>query len=105
METLLLIVLVVAGLLIVGSVIHAAGRQIVAGCRWITLRYQTLSAWWRQRRPPPPPALTAPLTRWDEHDIPTWRRRGQPSPTLCAPAPGTSPPPAAGTTPPHRVVF
>ena len=105
METLLLIVLSIAGLLLVVAALYAAIRQTVAGCRWVTLRYRTLCARWRQRQPPPPPALTAPLTRWDEHDIPTWRRRGQTPPALDTPAPGASPPPPAGTTPPGRVVF
>lgn len=105
MNTLLLIVLGIAGFILVKAALYAAIRQTVAGCRWVTLRYRALCARWRQRQPPPPAALTAPLTRWDEHDIPTWRRRGKPSPTLDIPAPGASPPPAARTTPPGRVVF
>ena len=105
MNTLLLIVLGIAGFILVKAALYAAIRQTVAGCRWIATRYRTLCVRWRQRRLPPPPALMAPLTRWDEHDIPTWRRRGQPPPTLGAPAPSASPPPPAGTTPPGRVVF
>ena len=70
MNTLLLIVLGIAGFILVKAALYAAIRQTVAGCRWVTLRYRALCARWRQRQPPPPPALTAPLTRWDEHDIP-----------------------------------
>jgi hypothetical protein len=87
METLLLIVLGIAGLLLMGAALYAAGRQTAAGCRWIAMHCRTLRAWWQQRRPPPPPALTMPLTRWDEHDIPTWRRRGQIPPALIRSAP------------------
>jgi hypothetical protein len=105
MNTLLLIVLGIAGFILVKAALYAAIRQTVAGCRWIATRYRAICVRWRQRRPPPPPALTAPLTRWDEHDIPTWRRRGQTPPALDTPAPGASPPPPAGTTPPGRVVF
>ena len=105
MNTLLLIVLGIAGFIILVKVVIYVIRRTVAAYRWITTRYRAFCARWRRRRPSPPAALTAPLTRWDEHDIPTWRRRGQPSPTLDIPAPGASPPPPAGTTPPGRVVF
>jgi hypothetical protein len=105
MNTLLLIGLGIAGFIILVKGVTYVLRRTVAAYRWIATRYRAFCARWRRRRPSPPPPLTAPLTRWEAHDIPTWRRRGQPSPTLSTPGSGVSPPPAAETTPPHRVVF
>ncbi|MFO1432572.1 MAG: hypothetical protein U1F76_20965 [Candidatus Competibacteraceae bacterium] len=105
MNTLLLILLGIAGFIILVKGVTYVLRRTVAAYRWIATHYRAFCARWRQRRPPPPPALTMPLTRWEEHDIPTWRRRGQPSPALDLSAPGTSPPPAAETKLPGRVVF
>ena len=89
-----------------------AAWLILAGLR--VLARGAASGWrgWRQRRqnrrPAPPPQLTAPPPNWAVHDLPTWRRRGLPSP-LSAPvsalATQRATPPQPPPTPSGGVVF